>query len=339
MKFVATKEIRSLLRETIGARFSMEPIASGLLNQNVLVTTDAGAKFVFKAYRLVMPRAKVDETHRMMAHAAKRGISLPLPVATYEIGQHVAALYPFVDGSHPPRFGAGVRRVEAMGETLGRVDRVLDSFRPIAPKPSSLELASWDAEKFAAEIAAIRASLCGKPRRVRDDVEATLAMHEAILAKGDWDKRPFARLPVRVCHNDYHTQNVLERPVRQAHGGADGSIAVLDWEKAGWEWRGFEVARSVMFVCRRSSGTYCWDNVKAYLSGYKRHATLSDRERETAFLCGFNKAFFSLWAAREYVSGRTEMREHLLRRAKLMPYLFKNRTEFAQRIDKMLRSA
>lgn len=326
MQFVATKDIRPLLRETIGAGFTMEPLDGGLLNQNVLVETNEGAKFVFKAYRLVMTSPKMlDEMHRMMAHAARRGISVPLPIATYEIGEHVAALYPFIEGSHPPRYGGDVRRAEAMGETLGRVDKALDSFRPIAPKPSSLELATWDAEKFVGEIAALR----GKSRLVRDDVEATLAMHEAILAKGDWDKRPFARLPVRVCHNDYHTQNVLMKP--------DGSISVLDWEKAGWNWRGFEVARSVMFVCRRSSGTYCWNNVRAYLDGYNKHATLSDLERETAFLCGFNKAFFSLWAAKEYVSGRPEMRDHLLRRAQLVPYLFRNRVEFADRMEKLLR--
>lgn len=330
MQFVATKEIRPILRETIGAGFSMEPLAGGLLNQNVLVTTSDGGMFVFKVYRLVMTSpSKLDETHRMMAHAATRGILVPLPVATYEIGEHVAALYPFAEGAHPSRYSAGTRRVGLMGETLGRVDKALDSFRPMASKPLSLELASWDPEKFVGEIASIRASLRGKPRQVRDDVEVALAMHEEILAKGDWDKRPFARLPVRACHNDYHTQNVLMR--------RDGTVVVLDWEKAGWDWRGYEVARSVMFICRRSNGTYCWDNVKAYLDGYGRHASLSDRERETAFLCGFNKAFFSLWAAKEYVSGRPEMREHLVRRGKLMPYLFKHRAEFSERIAGLLR--
>lgn len=329
MQFVPANKIVPLIRETLGTTFAIAPLAGGLLNQNLLVTTNAGSKLVFKAYRTVMPRAKVDEMHRMMAHAARRGISVPLPIATYEIAGHAAALYPFVEGDHPSRYSAGFRRVETMGETLGRVDRALDSFRPSASKPSALDLATWDAEKFAAEIAAIRASLRGKPRLVRDDVEATLAMHETILAKGEWDKRPFARLPVRVCHNDYHTQNVLMR--------GDGSVAVLDWEKAGWDWRGFEVARSVMFVCRRAGGTYCWDNVKAYLGGYGRHVALSDRERETAFLCGFNKAFFSLWVAKEYVAGRVEMRDHLLRRARLMPYLFKNRDAFAVRIDNLLR--
>jgi len=49
MKFIATTAVRPLLREILGTSFSMSPIESGLLNQNILVTTRDGAKFVFKA--------------------------------------------------------------------------------------------------------------------------------------------------------------------------------------------------------------------------------------------------------------------------------------------------
>jgi Ser/Thr protein kinase RdoA (MazF antagonist) len=250
MRFVATTAVRPLLRETLGTTFVIEPIASGLLNQNLIVTAKDGARFVFKAYRPEMPREKVEETHRIMAHAARRGIPVPLPIATYQIGDHVAALYPFVDGEHPSRDGVGIRRAGSMGEMLGRVERAIGSFRPAMPKPSSLAVATWDPVVLTKEMAGIRLALRGKPAHTKDEVEQTLVAYETILSAGDWSKGRFAKLPVRVCHNDFHTRNVLMR--------GESVVAVLDWEKSGWDWRGYELFRSVMFNCRGGRTSLDW---------------------------------------------------------------------------------
>lgn len=326
MRFVATTEIRALLRETIGPIDSMVPMSQGLLNQNLRVTTREGATFLFKAYRSEMPRAKVDDMHRMMAHASKNGIPVSLPVATYEIGGHAAALYPFVEGTHPERFGK--RPIRAMGEMLGRVDAALDTFRPAGKKPTSLEVAHWDPDKMVAEIDEIRASLRRKSKAVRDVVERVLWSYEGVLPLGNWHTRRFAKLPVRVCHNDYHIKNMLVR---------DGVVvAVLDWEKAGWDWRGFEAFRSVMFNCRGSARGLDWKLIAPYLRGYKRFAAMSILERDLAFDCGFNKAFFSLWAVKQYVAGNTQVRDNMLRRSRALPYLFKRRDEFRERIAALL---
>lgn len=330
MKFVARQDVRALLRETLGGKFSIVPIANGLLNQNLLVTTAAGTKFVFKAYRPEMPREKVDETHRIMEHAARRGIPVPLPIATYVVDDHVAALYLFVEGEHPSRDGVGIRRVEAMGEMIGRVERAIESFKPLAPKPPSLSIAYWNPDVLANEMSAIRSSLRRKPRRMKEDVEQTLAAYETILSAGDWSKERFAKLPVRVCHNDFHTQNILMR--------GDSVVAVLDWEKAGWDWRGYELFRSVMFNCRGGRQSLDWRLVGAYVRGCRKFVAFTALERALAFDCGFTKAFFSLWAARQYVAGHDEWRDNMFRRARALPYLFKNRAEFAQRIDNLLRS-
>ncbi|NBS41260.1 hypothetical protein EBS80_01210 [bacterium] len=328
MKFVATSEIRSLLRETLGPLGSISPMTQGLLNQNLRIVTRTGAMFLFKAYRPEMPRAKVGDMHRMMAHVVQRGIPVSLPVATYAIGEHAAALYPFVEGTHPERFGKMGRPVRAMGEMLGRVDAALDSFRPAGKKPTSLEVATWNPETMVAEMAEIRASLRGRSKLVRDEVELVLAAYEGVLPQDDWGKRRFAKLPVRVCHNDFHIKNILVR------GGA--VVAVLDWEKAGWDWRGFEVFRSVMFNCRGPARGLDWKLIAPYLRGYKRFASLSVLERELAFDCGFNKAFFSLWAVKQYVAGNARVRENMLRRSRALPFLFARRGEFRERIAGLL---
>lgn len=328
MQFVATSEIRSLLREALGPLASVSPMTQGLLNQNLLVTTKAGAKFLFKAYRPEMPRAKVDDMHRMMAHVSRRGIPVSLPVATFEIGTHAAALYPFVEGTHPERFGKKARPIRAMGEMLGRVDAALDAFRPAGKKPTSLEVARWNPDAMVREMEEIRASLRGRPKSIRDEVERVLSAYEGVLPRGDWNTRRFAKLPVRVCHNDYHIKNLLVR------GGA--VIAVLDWEKAGWDWRGFEVFRSVMFNCRGSARGLDWKLIAPYLRGYKRFTTLNALERELAFDCGFNKAFFSLWAAKQYAAGNRQVRDNMTRRSRALPFLFAHREEFRERVAKLL---
>lgn len=328
MHFVPAGKIRSLLRETLGPLGSVAPMTQGLLNQNLSVTTKDGATFLFKVYRPEMPRAKVDDMHRMMAHVSRRGIPVSLPVATFEIDGHVAALYPFVEGTHPERFGKKTRPIRAMGEMLGRIDEALDAFRPAGKKPTSLEIARWNPDAMARDLAEIRATLRGKPKPIRDEVAHVLSAYERVLPLGNWDKRPFARLPVRVCHGDYHIKNMLVR------GGA--VVAVLDWEKAGWDWRGFEVFRSVMFNCRGSARGLDWKLIAPYLRGYKRFATVSTRERELAFDCGFNKAFFSLWAVKQYVAGNKQVRDNMTRRSRALPFLFAHRDEFRERVANLL---
>jgi len=276
-----------------------------------------------------MPREKVEETHRLMAHAAHRGIPVSLPIATFAINNRVAALYPFVEGEHPSRDGVGIRRAGAMGEMLGRLDRALGSFHPLVPKPLSLAVATWDPNVLTKEMGDIRSALHGKSWRVKDGVEQTLLAYETILSAGDWDKKRFRKLPVHVCHNDFHTQNILMR---------DTSVtAVLDWEKSGWDWRGYELFRSVMFNCRGGRQSLDWRLIGPYVRGYAKFVKLTSLESELAFDCGFNKAFFSLWAARQYVAGRVEMRDNMLRRARALPYLFKNRAVYAERIAGLLR--
>lgn len=326
--FASRETFLPLLRATLGnGRVRVTPLTQGLLNQNMLV--EAGSsRFVFKVYRPEMPREKVDEMHRLMTHVSRRGIPVPLPIATYAVGDHAAALYSFIDGTHPERYGDKDTLIRTMGQTLGQVDVALDSFRPKMPRPSSLAIASWDPEKAAQELVEIRASLRGKPRAVREDVEYVVAAYEAILPKGNWDKRRFAKLPVRVCHNDYHIKNMLVR------GGK--IVAVLDWEKAGWDWRGYEVFRSVMFNCRGSSRGLEWRLIVPYVRGYKRFVKLNALERELAFDCGFNKAFFSLWAVKQYVAGNRQTRDNMLRRARGLPHLFKHQEEFRERIAREL---
>ncbi|TAK03313.1 hypothetical protein EPO34_04590 [Patescibacteria group bacterium] len=328
LAFVPNDHLKEFVQAVFPARrVSMRPLLSGLLNQNLVVRVGS-ERYVLKAYRPKVSLKAMREMHRMMAHAVGKGIPVPLPVASGEVGGHAVALYPFVEGTHPSRY-RNAPLMRPMGEMLGRIDATLETFKFRMQKPAFEDMASWNPESFLSEIVSMRRSLRSKPKVVRETVARSLDAHENAVAIGGWDKEAFRRLPVRVCHNDYHIMNVLVRGRKVA--------AVLDWEKAGWGWRGFEVMRSVMFNCRMARGTLDWDRVKTYLGAYRKQAALTDLERELAFECGFRKGLFSLWAEKEYLSGQFQMRDNIERRSRLYPYLAKHRDEFSERVAELLR--
>ncbi len=326
--FVSIDKIRPIIRETLGSSFVLKPLVGGLLNQNFIVATSS-TKFVFKVYRPEMATEKVDEMHRIMSHCSRRDIPLAFPIATYRVADHVAALYPYIEGENVTRFGNAIKTVGLMGEMLGRVDKALDSFRSAVSKPPSIELATWDPAKTIEEIVQIRRAAKYSRGEAREIVEQAIVIYEDIIAQGDWDKTRFAKLPVKLCHNDFHTNNVLMRDNKL--------VAVLDWEKAGWDWRAFEIMRSITFNCRKSDRELDWNLVRAYIHGYRKHHFLTALERELAFDTGVFKMFFSLWTIKQYLAGQKELKANILRRARLLPYLFKHRSEFTERIAELLK--
>jgi Ser/Thr protein kinase RdoA (MazF antagonist) len=327
LRFVSREEVRLLLKKTFNDSFTLKSLAGGLLNHNFIVGTKS-AKFVLKIYRSEITREKLDETHRIMAHCVKRDIPVSLPMATCQVADHVAALYPFIEGTAAPKFKNSIRNVEHMGEMLGRVDKALDTFKSMLTKPPSIELARWDVDNTLKDIVEIRRAAKRRRVDVRDTVETTLHVYERILAAGDWDKTRFAKLPVKLCHNDFHGGNLVVRD--------NNIVAVLDWEKAGWEWRAFEIMRSITFNCRKSDRELDWNLVRAYISGYRKHESFTTIERELAYDAGVYKMFFSLWAIKQYLAGHMECKANVLRRARLLPYLFKHRKEFTDRIANLL---
>lgn len=329
LRFLPPADLKPFLDKAVGGVYRIESFPGGLLNQNMLVRSGR-ALFVLKVYRPKLDEEAVAETHRLMTFVAKRGIPVAVPLHTGSVKEHVVALYPYVKGEHPARYNSGPVRIRAMGDMLGRIEATLDDFRPKAPKPTFETFSRCqDAPDFLHRIVELRASLPQYARTVRAEVEPALDTIERIIRTVPWDRVPWARLPVRVCHNDFHTANIL---MRRSH-----ITGVLDWEKAGWHWRGFEFMRSVVFNCRSSARKLDWDAVDLYARAYLRHTSLTDVERETAFDCGFQELTFSLWAIRQYLAGNKDLRGNVARRTAMLKYLAGNREEFSERIAAALK--
>lgn len=326
LRFLSNEELKSFVAVHLPGTFAMHKLGGGLLNQNILVTAGS-TQFALKVYRPKMDAAKVMETHRTMKFVADRGIPVTLPVAVDVVDGHVVALYPFVAGGHPPRYKNP--RLKEMGNMLGRIDAALDAFRPAAPKPSPQELSrSQNIVEFLKELDAVRQSLTTHSSVDRAYVGKSLDALEQVITTVPWEQDGLDEIPVRPCHNDFHQHNVLMV--------GDRIATVLDWEKSGWQTRGFEVMRSVIFNCRFSWRSIDWDATEIYLRAYACHATLNQLERETAFLLGFQEMAFSLWAVKEYLGGHKETRGNITRRIAIMTYLAAHRDEFSERIAVML---
>lgn len=329
IRFLKNADLEPFVRDYLSTdRFSMRATSGGLLNQNMVVTA-AKEKLLLKVYRPKIDDEKVREIHRMMRHCANAGIPVPSVLTQKMIGGFHVVLCPFILGEHPSRFENNNVRIKKMGEMLASVELALKSFRSRAEKPTSRMLANWDPEGFLKEIGSIRRGLRSHPVSLRREVGHDLDVTQRIVERGDWSAKHFLALPVRLIHGDYHIKNILFRKNK--------IVAVLDWEKAEWNWLGFEVGRSIMFNCRRNKGTINWSLAETYVKSYRRvYGPWTDLERALAFECGFRKLLFSLWAIKAYVAGDRDMRTHVDRRIALTQTLADHRDEYAERLANFL---
>lgn len=301
-------------------------ISTGLLNQNVLVSL-GGTDFVFKIYRKEIDIKKIQEIHFIMEFAIRNGIPAPRPLQHGKLKGHVVALYPYIKGVNPDRYKNSEGRIRSMGKMLGEVQFALNKFHSKTPKPVSSSFINWEANSYIKKLLGISRSLARQPAQVRNFIKPVLEFYVETIQSFNWDKGSFSKLPVNMCHNDFHFANILMVKNK--------ITAVLDWEKAGWNWRVFEVMRSVFFNCRKSASELDWHLVKTYLSEYRKIISLTPIERELAFECGYRKYLFDYWAIKQYLSGRKELRSHILRRLTLAKTLTKNRQEYSERISEL----
>lgn len=330
LHFLSPDRLAPFLKDSFGTKkFKLEPLRGGLLNQNSLLTVGT-KRYVLKVYREEMDEAKVGEMHRLMKFASSHDVPVTLPIATAMIDGHVAATYPFATGEHPPRYRNNHARIQAMGETLGRIHSVLDRYQPNTKIPTHTELTKgWQPNRAVDEITILRNELKQQSLSVRKETSTVLDTYERILTNEDWNNDDFQQLPIRFCHGDYHIMNILMR--------GSTITAVLDWEKAGWNFRGREIMRSVIFNCRKTSQELNWPSVAIYLKAYRTHTSISDLDGQLAFECGLRNIVFSFWAIKQYLAGHKHFRSNIIRRVAMMEGLIKQRAEYAERIAEMLR--
>ena len=329
MNFLPIHRIELFLHESFGfGKMKSEPLRGGLLNQNLLISVSE-KKFVLKVYRKEMTEEKVLRMHELMSFVSGQGIPVTLPIATKRIDGFVTAIYPFSSAEHPPRYKNSHASIRAMGDMLGRIHVVLDQYQTDVPKSTPKELMkAWEVDSSLKEILSLRENLKDVLPSMKKEINHVLDVYEKILTKEEWNSHFFSDLPIRYCHGDYHIMNIL------MHGSTINTV--LDWEKAGWDFRSKELMRSVIYNCRKTSGELSWPLVETYLKAYRMHVSVSDLERELVFECGLRKMVFSFWAIKQYIAGHKNFRLNVLRRVAMVQGLTSHRQEYAERIAQLL---
>jgi Ser/Thr protein kinase RdoA (MazF antagonist) len=330
LTFIEAPEIQELIKAFFSSkRFSWKSLDQGLLNQNLVVESQA-EKYLLKIYRSEITDEELRDMHQVMEFVEKQGIPVPKLLNFQQmIGGQRAGLYTFLPGKNPSRFSSPLPRIVNMGDMLGRVHATLEDYRKqfhrqLAMNEPVLPTKEKKLEKIA--------KLIDKTKQDRppheEELVRILTNHIDQISSRDWDMHAFDALPRHLCHGDFHTRNLL----------CQGSVitGVLDWEKFGWGGHAYEVIRSIVYNCCRTPGSFNWQAVQTYIRAYKQHQTLTPLECQLAFPFVFQKLIFGTWMEEEYLKGRPEVWEKVTRRAAMNAYLFKHEQRIAERIQALL---
>ncbi|MBP9763011.1 phosphotransferase [Patescibacteria group bacterium] len=330
LTFIESSGIDSLLKTFFPTeRLSWKSLDKGLLNQNILVEAQAG-RYLLKIYRPEVTSQDLQEIHQVMEFVGARGIPVPKLVNHLETtnGQGVG-LYTFLPGKNPSRYSSAVSRVANVGDMLGRIHVSLEEYRETFNK----ELTAQDPalptkeEKLEKIEKLIDQAKHDQPPQYEELIRL-LTEQAKRLASRNWDVQVFDTLPRHLCHGDFHTKNILCK--------GNKVTGVLDWEKTGWGGHAYEVMRSIVYNCCRAPGNFNWQSIQAYIRAYRQHQTLTPLECELAFPFVFQKLIFGTWMEEQYLKGRPEVWENVIRRCTMNAYLFKHEKRIAERIQSLL---
>lgn len=302
-KFLESNQYQPFMHETFGrTKVSTNPLKGGLLNQNIRIDSK-GISFVLKIYRPEVDSNKLAETHRLLNFVQKRDIPVALPIASQQIDGYQAAIYPLLKGEHPPRLRNSQKNLFIMGEMLGRIHKALEKF---SPKKDKSAMDMMNKEKVAAGFREIDGLLHSARKADRAFLQPVVKFQKTLFARDNFDYQRQSKLPLCYCHGDFHFANILMNK--------DAITGVLDWEKAAYMSRSQELMRSLLFNTRVSIGKFSLPGIRAFISGYKQHVTLTPLEKELMFEVGFRKYAFDFWAMRQFLSGQRSLRSNIKRR-------------------------
>jgi len=248
-------------------------------DQNFLLTTGDGERFVLKIANVSEDRAVLELQNRALAHIAETDPSIVLPrvrqsfdgkdieEAAAEDGRtHLVRLLTWVDGEvlanvqpHLPPL------LESLGTLLGRIDNALESFE----HPAATRDLKWDATR-ASWIADHFGEVSDETKRQR----AERLFHWA------WDElvRLSPSLPTSVIYNDANDHNVLVT----GETAEDWHVAsVVDFGDILHAWTVNEVAVAAAYAALDHPDPL--SAIRAVLKGYHATHPLGEEEIDAVF--------------------------------------------------------
>ena len=249
------------------------PIAASVLNQNYMVGTVAGRRFI-RFHRKSRTRERLETEQDVIHAAAGRGIPAIAAISDgggrwlHSLSNQFISVYPWIEGETLRRGAIGPGAARTLGDLHGRLHATLRDYSH--PKlPTSGTGTWWDREESIEVLGRVDDLIRYYPSSTPEQ----LRIQDAIRRQMDWlqtnEARPaneFAGLRRQCCHGDYHERNVIM-------DAAGGVAAVVDWEITGMIPPVFEVLRALSFM-----ELWAPELSGPYLTAYRTHATLEDCE-------------------------------------------------------------
>ena len=242
----------------------MRPLTAGLLNRAYVVETDTG-KFFLKDYLNQTPET-IRAQHLVTRRLSAAGLPVSAPLADlegttlHEDGEHLLALYPWVDGHHKRGTQLDLKDCRELGALLGQLHNALDRLYGAVPQPlflpcDSVEKATGTAHRLLAAVEALT-------EREGVDELAEFRLHERLgLLRELADRRPGPEVTLTVgpVHGDFHDLNIMH--------DAKGVCSVVDWDRLELAPCLEELIRSALIIFVEF-GRLDLDLVREYVHGY-----------------------------------------------------------------------
>ena len=250
----------------LGDVLRFAPIAAGYLNNNYLLETSRGRYFL-KHY-VSMRRAALPQQHRLLRALQTTGLSVPAPLAN-ECGQSFVmidrrplAVFPWIEGEHRARGALSTDDCLAIGALLGRTHRALAETGAV--EQQTFMLPPIRSERTLARANDLRRRVRAHQPRDAFDVLADECLDFTVelvrSARDQIGDRPCVTAR-QWTHGDFHPENVFFQP--------DGTMTLIDWDKARVQPRLFELIRSiVLWLADRRTGSIDLDQARSMMRGY-----------------------------------------------------------------------
>jgi Ser/Thr protein kinase RdoA (MazF antagonist) len=253
-----------LQRYSIAEVNAMRPLTEGLLNRAYVVETDT-EKFFLKDYLNQTPEL-IRAQHLVTRRLSEAGLPVSAPLADgqgvtlHHDGDHLLALYPWVEGHHKRGTQLDLKDCRSLGALLGRLHNALDRLYGAVPQPlflptDSVRKATGTAHRLLTAIEQLS---------VREGVDelAEFRLHERLgLLRELADRRPGpeVNLTVGPVHGDFHDLNIMFGP--------KGVVSIVDWDRLEIAPCLEELIRSALIIFVEF-GRLDLDLVREYVHGY-----------------------------------------------------------------------
>lgn len=264
---------------------SIKPVAEGMRNENLIINTTKGLKFL-KIYKNSLGDTTITQEHSILTYLFQTGFS-SVPLETTSDGltivrfnQRRFALYDFIKGFHIYDYLFSNTNLKHLifqaGYILGKLHNQLRNFTPEGFNPDGFNLETgrrWRGiEWFDQHLAYIKS--CGHNANLREQENALELLDSEIVSfRTDLVKTESvltnANLPKQVVHVDFGRSNVLfhknELPT------------IIDFEIARIDWKIVDILNGLTAFCVKNRKLVD-ERVKIFLQAYNENSCLTEKE-------------------------------------------------------------